>query len=128
MSKDRGREAHQGPGEEAGGTPETVELRARFQAAGRAGLVRDRAAEARRTRLLYAVLQAVFAVVFLVAIGTRLSKGTDPGLWLAAYAIGAAGCGLAVLVSLRGRTRPALVIFFVTAVIGGLGDSLVSVS
>ncbi|WP_329123751.1 hypothetical protein [Streptomyces sp. NBC_01465] len=128
MTTDGEQGAYGTEGRTGGGTAAPAELRARFRAEGRPGLVRDRAAEARRTRRLYASLQALFGLVFLFAIGIRLAKGTDPGLWLGAYAVGAAGCALAMRLSLRGRTRLALAVFFVTAAVGGLGDSLVAQS
>lgn len=81
----------------------------------------DPAVDARRARWTAAVTGAVLALAGLAASVLRLT-GSAPVLVPAAYAVGAAVCALASVLGSRGRTRRALWLLVVGAMVMALGD------
>ncbi|MCX4814043.1 hypothetical protein OG601_25925 [Streptomyces sp. NBC_01239] len=81
----------------------------------------DPALDARRARWTAALTGAVLALAGVGAAALRAS-GSAPVLVPAAYAVGAAVCALASLLGSRGRTRRALWLLVVGAMVMALGD------
>ncbi len=83
--------------------------------------VGDPAEDARRARWTAAATGAVLAIAGLAASTLRLT-GSAPTLVPAAYAFGAAVCGLASVLGSRGRTRRALWLLVGGVMVMALGD------
>jgi hypothetical protein len=81
----------------------------------------DPALDARRARWTAALTGAVLALAGVAAAVLRAS-GSGPVVVPAAYALGAAVCALASLLGSRGRTRRALWLLVVGAMVMALGD------
>ncbi|MET7488603.1 hypothetical protein [Streptomyces sp. NPDC005538] len=81
----------------------------------------DPALDARRARWTSALTGAVLALAGVAAAVLRAS-GSAPALVPAAYALGAAVCALASVLGSRGRTRRALWLLVVGAMVMALGD------
>lgn len=81
----------------------------------------DTALDARRARWTAALTGAVLALAGVAAAVLRAS-GAAPVLVPAAYAVGAAVCALASVLGSRGRTRRALWLLVVGAMVMALGD------
>jgi hypothetical protein len=81
----------------------------------------DPALDARRARWTAALTGAVLALAGVAAAVLRAS-GAGPVLVPAAYAVGAAVCALASVLGSRGRTRRALWLLVVGAMVMALGD------
>lgn len=81
----------------------------------------DPALDARRARWTAALTGAVLALAGMAAAALRAS-GSEPVLVPAAYAVGAALCALASVLGSRGRTRRALWLLVVGAMVMALGD------
>jgi hypothetical protein len=83
--------------------------------------VEDRAQDARRARWTAAGAGALLALAGLAAAVLR-ATGTAPTLVPTAYAFGAAVCALASFLGSRGRTRRALWLLIIGAMVMALGD------
>ncbi|WP_405974158.1 hypothetical protein OG496_38475 [Streptomyces sp. NBC_00988] len=81
----------------------------------------DTALDARRARWTAGLTGAVLAIAGVAAAVLRAS-GAGPVLVPAAYAVGAAVCALASALGSRGRTRRALWLLVVGAMVMALGD------
>ncbi|KUO14738.1 hypothetical protein AQJ91_45300 [Streptomyces dysideae] len=99
------------------------ELRARFQAQGRPGLVESRRRDARQARRMYVAFAGLVAVICLVLIVVRLGKGDAVGVWTATYAVGVVVSGSGAVLARNGRTRRAMAVTCVAAAVASLGDS-----
>ncbi|WP_327691765.1 hypothetical protein OG870_32175 [Streptomyces sp. NBC_00461] len=88
---------------------------------GDAGDVGDPGEDARRARWAAAGTGVLLALAGLAAAVLR-AHGTAPTLVPAAYALGAAVCALAAFLGSRGRTRRALWLMVVGAMVMALGD------
>ncbi|MFI7412477.1 hypothetical protein ACIBU0_27780 [Streptomyces sp. NPDC049627] len=84
--------------------------------------VEDPAQEARRARWTAAATGALLALAGLAASTLRAATGSAPVLVPAAYAFGAAVCGLAAFLGSRGRTRRALWLLIAGVMVMALGD------
>ncbi|MDH6219421.1 hypothetical protein [Streptomyces pseudovenezuelae] len=83
--------------------------------------VEDPAGDARRARWTSAGTGALLALAGLAAAVLR-GTGSAPTVVPAAYAFGAAVCALASVLGSRGRTRRALWLLVVGAMVMALGD------
>ncbi|MFJ9247171.1 hypothetical protein [Streptomyces sp. NPDC101776] len=81
----------------------------------------DLALDARRARWTAVLTGAVLALAGVAAAALR-ATGSAPVLVPAAYAVGAALCALAAVLGARGRTRRALWLLVVGAMVMALGD------
>lgn len=99
------------------------DLRARFDAQGRSGLVEERRRDARQARGKYAVFAGLVAVVCLALIVVRLGQGDALGVWVATYGVGVALGGWGFVLARAGHTRWAMMVACIGAALAGLGDS-----
>lgn len=83
--------------------------------------IEDPAQVARRARWTAAGAGALLALAGLAA-STLRATGSAPALVPAAYALGAAVCGLAAVLGSRGRTRRALWLLVAGVMVMALGD------
>ncbi|WP_274561702.1 hypothetical protein [Streptomyces spiramyceticus] len=105
-------------------TPDTDDLRGRFQQQARSGLADDRARKARGARIALAAFSTLASVVPLTVVAVGLNAGVGMGIWVAVCALATvAGVGAATL-ALRGRTRWGFAVFFVAFQLAALGDLL----
>lgn len=81
----------------------------------------DAALDARRARWTAALTGGVLALAGVAAAALRAS-GSAPAVVPAAYAVGAAVCALASVLGSRGRTRRALWLLVIGAMVMALGD------
>ncbi len=81
----------------------------------------DPALDARRARWTAVLTGALLALAGVAAAALR-ATGSEPVLVPAAYAVGAALCALASVLGSRGRTRRALWLLVVGAMVMALGD------
>ena len=79
------------------------------------------AQDARRARWTAAGTGALLTLAGMAAALLRVT-GSAPALVPAAYAVGAAVCALAAVLGARGRTRRALWLLIVGAMVMALGD------